>query len=657
MATSSAWKLPAKIIAAFTDDELSQHMSYRYRFVMVQDPENLPEGFIERLTYCPSHRVVSLVLMILPSDLVVYIVNRDPTPWIHPEAHPLQPDQLTIRIIAFAAECEALSTYSRETADKETEKLWKETQRYHILCDDGGQPAYDISLLGKVSKEPKEYVEILWPWVGGLHQWDAFYWQLRRWQDFRLYQRYWRREDKLGPYMKGLKDRLASHDITRIYQLDDDFFDKDPVRQGKLETWIEYLMFEYIEHDEIIENMNRGIQVKKQGLKMIVDSDLFSEDEIDRVRDVSQPADLYKVLKEEQEKILGKAELEIRTVSGALSLPRCRTNELRNRLTVAESKATSAKKLFDKNTKKWTLVEECHQGNLSYVGAKKDLRQLASRIEWMRDQIRYLEYELGVELPRVIETKPDNQDDATKEPDHSRVEEELVREESATKTPQNEKSTSRQDSEGLPGMVDAKPSNENDVTKELDHSRVEGKLAQEESAAMIFRNDKSTIRQNSEGLLRMVDINSSNEDDATKESTPSRIEEELVQKQSAAKTPQDGNNTSRQDSEQPKCDDSFEFELEVKLSRVFDIKASSEDDMTKKSRVKKGVTQKRSTFHRGSKRSRCEDFSDHQPSGLDVVGERGNTTTTALDHAQPIPPRRSARIAKKQKQVEFGNNS
>lgn len=52
---SSTWKVPANVIATFTDAEIRDHLSHNYGFVMVDDPGNLPEEFIQRLTYEPCH--------------------------------------------------------------------------------------------------------------------------------------------------------------------------------------------------------------------------------------------------------------------------------------------------------------------------------------------------------------------------------------------------------------------------------------------------------------------------------------------------------------------------------------------------------------------------------------------------------------------------
>ena len=55
MVSSSTLKLSAKAIAALTDEELCEHLGRNYGFVLVQDPENLPDGFIEKLKYFSLH--------------------------------------------------------------------------------------------------------------------------------------------------------------------------------------------------------------------------------------------------------------------------------------------------------------------------------------------------------------------------------------------------------------------------------------------------------------------------------------------------------------------------------------------------------------------------------------------------------------------------
>jgi hypothetical protein len=46
---SSTSKLPASHIATFTDTEISQHLEENREFVMIEDYENLPEEFTQRL--------------------------------------------------------------------------------------------------------------------------------------------------------------------------------------------------------------------------------------------------------------------------------------------------------------------------------------------------------------------------------------------------------------------------------------------------------------------------------------------------------------------------------------------------------------------------------------------------------------------------------
>ncbi|KAK4039345.1 hypothetical protein C8A01DRAFT_47139 [Parachaetomium inaequale] len=68
-----------------------------------------------------------------------------------------------------------------------------ETAAYQDLINDGGQPAYPINLLEKVSEDPEPYREVLLPWQeypdkGSLQWQEVFHRQFRRWQDFRAWQ-------------------------------------------------------------------------------------------------------------------------------------------------------------------------------------------------------------------------------------------------------------------------------------------------------------------------------------------------------------------------------------------------------------------------------------------------------------------------------------
>lgn len=178
-----------------------------------------------------------------------------------------------------------------------------ETLCYEELIKNGGRPVVPIEVLLQASTEPKRRCEKVLPWLddpesenrdGGMPM--VFSRQLERWWEFRKWQsdnrstagiddgfsifleaqkrrytltgshaltsdptfeqtlkRQWAMKLKLREvpgnigfpaYREAVKRRLASHNFTRSFQLED-----DPRQQTNWATWVEYLNFEYWQSD------------------------------------------------------------------------------------------------------------------------------------------------------------------------------------------------------------------------------------------------------------------------------------------------------------------------------------------------------------------------------------------------------------------------
>lgn len=122
------------------------------------------------------------------------------------QSRPVDADQVAARLLGIAADRDAgsqlmpeLSRFERASTvelspneEIEEAKMF-ETAAYHDLVNDGGQPAYPIDHLEKISKDPELYREVLRPWqeypdTDNLQWDDVFQRQLQRWRDFRAWQ-------------------------------------------------------------------------------------------------------------------------------------------------------------------------------------------------------------------------------------------------------------------------------------------------------------------------------------------------------------------------------------------------------------------------------------------------------------------------------------
>lgn len=353
------------------------------------------------------------------------------------ESHPLQPDKLTTRIRTLEADLKALFP-DGEHNDSEHEdrlhadvragfrygqpydskqdslkRLWEDKQRYDILMNDGGRPAFNIEYLVDVSRSPKFFFEPLRAWLRSDLRYSVFYTQLFHWHDFRIFQRYWRREDKLPQYMKSLQDRLASHVFTRTYQLDDDFFDSDPARQGKLATWIEYLMYGDIEYLKAIKDFRRSRKSYKAVRMKLIESKLFTESDLrflepdkfleeEKDSEESLKADEEALKKHEEalknpEKHLKEREKYLKEHEKA-----CVTDTDRAWLDLQKNHEQDAWARMTMRVKKIPLVRKFREPEMEHRLAKEEARRHQARMNWIHHQIHAIELELGMQLPEKV---------------------------------------------------------------------------------------------------------------------------------------------------------------------------------------------------------------------------------------------------------------
>ncbi|KAF2271533.1 uncharacterized protein EI97DRAFT_462771 [Westerdykella ornata] len=438
-------KLFARDIVAYNDEELDRYLEENGRAVAVEDPDNLPEEFIQRL--------------------------RDRVRRENETAasHPIDLDQVAARL-------ERLQEQSRRspslptTASYHEEEEYREDLRlqrgmYKMLVDDGGRPSHPLSRLEDIVENPGEYREILTFWQGTYPReddWRVFGRQWSRWRAFRGLQRfargqrgydYWRSlwEEKcalqkfscpeveenseenwqhtwrlhqehhdnhvqLGSsympwrlfikrkgqtisqqgfpeYAEALKERLASHGFTRPFQLDE-----DAARQDKMTTWIEYLGYEYWWYDYHTGIVRRYQRRHDDAWKELVDSNVLRPGETEE--GICNRDDPFEDVNKQKmaERAMDAAKSAVSSAETAMAYPgkyKGSPQILKERLLAARSQLEAAQAEYESIKRRIDCIGRFHRRTREYQIAKRDAERHELLLRWMLEQVPLIEAELN----------------------------------------------------------------------------------------------------------------------------------------------------------------------------------------------------------------------------------------------------------------------
>ncbi|KAL8642310.1 MAG: hypothetical protein Q9228_000988 [Teloschistes exilis] len=445
----------ARDIAAYSDAELDRYLEENGRFVDVEDPENLPDDFIQRLKD-RTHRTSATT-----------------------EARPVDPNQLAIVLQQCAARERSPSIATTASPMPEEEKYQKdlqyETKCYNALIEAGGRPSHPLNRLEDIIKDPGEYCEILSFWQGKYpreDEWRVFSIQVERWQDFQRLQRYariqngydyyrsewedackmyrlkygdgpesriywgrgvyqgteadWERRwqhrkkysDRQVLYVRGytpwwefvqrkgrpiegqgfleyteaLKERLSNHRFTRTFQLDE-----DPARQDKLTTWIEYLGYEYWWYDEL-KISERGQQRHDEAWKKLVDSNVLKPGETEENL-WGLDAGLRAASEEEgAEEAVQSAISAVSSAKRAVSKSqksRLSAEQLQQRLTKAQLTLEAAMKRHESIKRRNDLISEFRHQTRDFKIVEREAECHRKLLHWVLQQVPLIEVELN----------------------------------------------------------------------------------------------------------------------------------------------------------------------------------------------------------------------------------------------------------------------
>lgn len=204
-------------------------------------------------------------------------------------------------------------------------------------------------------------------------------------------------DDYFRVYVEQVKRRLTQHGFTRIFQLE-----KDPKRQDKLTTWIEYLNYEYSWFDRYARSVKRLQPQHDEDWKKLVDSGVLRPPETEEhlltdesaFQRQSEWATARNAVKSAE--AAAKAAL-METQKAMNGRSRLSTSERKQRLAAAHSRLVVAKKTWKSANRRADLIREFITGIRDYRVAKDDEGCQGVLLQWILEQVPLIEAELEPE--------------------------------------------------------------------------------------------------------------------------------------------------------------------------------------------------------------------------------------------------------------------
>ncbi|KAK4131478.1 hypothetical protein BT67DRAFT_486143 [Trichocladium antarcticum] len=380
----------AREIVAYTDVELDQYLNENGRIVAVQDPKNLPESFIQRLRdrvhNASRSRPVDLDLVsarlqqAAPRNEVesLYSLSEDAT-----------------RLLGLVDLSQTPSSQSSDPEEELCERVRYERVYHDELVRNGGRPWYPIHLLEEVSKNPREYSELLRAWQpmpeALPYSFAVFEMQFGRWVRFGEWQRKKRAEfeGRMSEYTAWAKKLLAKDSVPRSFE-----FHEDPTRQDKLTTWIEYLTHEvYFYKFRYAWHERRQKWYSKQWQK-VVDSGLLRPHETFEFIMGLDSSFQRSNEKGQARKAVESAQSALSSAQQAISDSSQPSASALQTLSAAQSRLDSARESFDVIKKRNDSVYDFFIKTSKYRETKSKAERHVMLLQWIREQVPLVEAEL-----------------------------------------------------------------------------------------------------------------------------------------------------------------------------------------------------------------------------------------------------------------------
>ncbi|KAL8354435.1 hypothetical protein RB601_004027 [Gaeumannomyces tritici] len=244
-------------------------------------------------------------------------------------------------------------------------RSWQRDNR-DLKDDGGGFPEYLEAEKRRIKREYSERVA-----ADELAELEANPLQLKQYWEGEQRRRKWQRHycyesgvKEFSDYVDAVKRRLARHGFTRPFELS-----QDPKQQGKLETWIEYLCFEYW----WLDLFTRAIERRQQKR---------DENEEDMAREALERS------QQNAKRIYIETQLDQRR----LSIPK---PERIRRLQQGNREMLAAESRLEGLKRRSALIKEFKPLSKCLKAAKRDVARHRILLPWILDQIPLIEAELS----------------------------------------------------------------------------------------------------------------------------------------------------------------------------------------------------------------------------------------------------------------------
>ena len=205
-----------------------------------------------------------------------------------------------------------------------------------------------------------------------------------------------RESDRFSAYCQRLHDRLKKHGFERSFKLNE-----DPDQQNKLETWVEFLNFEYWQYDRSAGVISRRQSQHDEAWKKLVDSKVLEPFETEELLWNFAYAMQLQGEENQAQEAANSAISTVNLADQALRKAQCdglsrqSLAQMEQKLSIARSKLATATISLEKISIRRKLISEFKIQTKSYSIAQDDASEQGILLRWILQQFPLIELELN----------------------------------------------------------------------------------------------------------------------------------------------------------------------------------------------------------------------------------------------------------------------